>query len=124
MNPLKGFLNPKKELLTFHNIAEKQWILDEENNSLCQIIKLDERIRPHYPNERTFTYKIYKGHNCWTSVNKSGKGYEKYILNKTWVLFLKFAKNLRLIWSFDIFRWNIFKFILNKIPIGKCPSID
>lgn len=90
---LKCFLNPKKEVLTFSNIVENQWILDE-NNRLCQIIKLDERIRPYYPNERTFTYKIYKNHNCWTSVSKSGEYYKKYILNNTWVPFFKFKNRL------------------------------
>lgn len=78
------------KLLTYYNVRVGMWILDcEENNRLCQIIHIDDYIRSRHPSTRTYTYKIFGGHNCWTSVDKRGFPYEKLIVPDILVIFYK-----------------------------------
>lgn len=69
------------EKLTTDNISEGIWILDE-NGVPAKVLKVDSDKRERSPHTKTFTYRLYHGHNCWTSVNKYGSGYVKHILPK------------------------------------------
>ena len=65
---------------------------------MAEIIHVDSDIRKHYPNTKTFTYRTLNGLNSWTSVNKTGIGYEKYVLNKIFTFWFTIKWHLTKFW--------------------------
>lgn len=107
----------RRTLLTADTIEAGLWILDEENR-LAQIIKVDDKVRRYYPNEKTFTYKLYKGHCCWTSIGKSGRRYPKYILTPFFVRYWKVIYFLRSVRRQQFYIWFIARMGAKYGPVG------